>query len=200
MKKLFLMLMTASFIFLTATIATAGEVKVAPYTGDAIGKIGILSESNSDHNLTTVRDQGDNVIITITKVRLTPIGKDTDGDDLVTPETVELYSGIMDAAGVKAPFAIAKVVNGTATFTIPNSAKVAKCPVIEHLWGRGNGGKMALVHDPLDPWVISDKGDLNTLAIGLVMYPDSQTIPLGSLDEGKLTQGKHPELAPPAKK
>jgi len=164
-----------SFIFLAIGIAMAG-----------------------DHNLTSVKNDGDNVIVAIANVRLTPIGVNTKGDNLTTPETLELYSGIMDADGVKSPFAIAKVVDGMVTFTIPNSAKVAKCPVVEHVWGLSPDKNFALVIDPADPWAcykIKDGGvpDLGTLAIGIIMYPDQSTAPLKPY--GKLPQGEHPELA-----
>lgn len=171
-KKLFLMV---SFIFLTIGIAMA----------------------ESGHNLTSVRDDGDSVIVTIANIRMTPIGKNTEGKDLIVPEVVELYSGIMDANGIKKPFAIANVVNGVATFQITNSAKVAGVPVIEHLWSLSPDKKFALVIDPADPWacykVNNGTPDLNTLAIGIIMYPDQPTAPLKPY--GKLPQGEHPELA-----
>jgi len=64
-----------------------------------------------------------------------------------------------------------------------------------------------LVLDPNDPWVSyktalvggyktisGEKADLETLIIGLAMYPNKPTVPLKSLGKGKLVQGKHPEL------
>lgn len=169
--------------------------QTVPYTPNLIDNVG------GGHNLTSVRDEGIMLItITITNVRLTPIGVNTRGKDLATPQTVELYSAIMDAAGVRAPFAVARVVNGTAIFFIPNTAKYAGVSVVEHIWGRGNGGIMALVHDPADPWVCYKQNsggapNLETLAIGIVMYPDGRpTVPLMSLGLGKLDAGKHPEL------
>lgn len=181
-------------VALIASTALAG--KIAPYTVDAIDNV---TAAGSGNNLTSVRDDGDTVVITITSVSLSPMGVNTDGKNLAKAETVELYSAIMDAAGIRSPFVVADVANGTATFRIPNTAKRAGVPVVEHLWGRGNGGKMALVHDPKDPWVIyypKDDGspDLNTLAIGLVMYPNGRTKSLKELGLGKLDQGQHPEL------
>ena len=165
---------------------------VTPYDADAIKSVGSLG-IGIGNMLTSVSDDGNDVIITLTNVRFSPIGRDTQGKDLTTGSALALYSGIMDAKGSKEPFIIAKVVNGNATFRIPNSAKVVGTPVVEHIWGRTTDGRLALVHDLQDPFVVSDNGDLNTLAIGIVMYPDRPTVSLKSF--GKLDQGVHPELA-----
>ena len=165
---------------------------VTPYDANAIKDVGSLG-IGTGHMLTAVSDNGSDVIITLTNVRFTPIGVDTKGEDLTTADTVALYSGIMDAKGSKEPFIIAKVVGGKATFRIPNSAKVVGVPVVEHIWGRSADNRLALVHDPADPFVVSEDGDLNTLAIGIVMYPNAPTVSLKPF--GKLDQGVHPELA-----
>lgn len=182
-------------LVLAGFVASATMAQTAAYTPDMINNV---KGSGSGHNLTSVQDEGSEVVLTISNVRLTPIGVDTGGKDLVTPHDVELYSAIMDAAGVKEPFVIAPVVDGTAKFHIPNSAKIAGVPVVEHIWGRGNNATKALVHDPADPWVCyktnaDGSPNLETLAIGLVMCPNGPTKPLKSL--GKLDQGKHPELS-----
>ena len=192
-NKIFWLIVVLFFFAGFAVIANAGSV--VPYTPDMIEGV---RGGGSGHNLTSVRDEGNEVVLTISNVRLTPIGRDTKGRDLAMPRDVELYSAIMDAAGVKKPFVVAPVIDGTATFRIPNSAHMAGVPVVEHIWGRANGGdSMALVHDPNDPWVAykirNGHPNLNTLAIGLVMCPNGSTKPLKSL--GKLDQGKHPELA-----
>lgn len=152
-----------------------------------------ISGVEGSHTLTAVSDQGSDVVITLTNVRTTQMGVDTKGQDLNAPTAIALYSGIMDAKGVQKPFVVAPVVNGTATFRIPNIAKVAGVPVVEHLWGRSTDGKRALVHDPADQFVVSKGGDLNTLCIGIVMFPNGPTVSLKPF--GKLDQGKHPELA-----
>lgn len=187
MKKMVILLA----IIAVAFIGTAQAVETVKYTVDAIDSVG-------SHNLITVRDDGDSVVIILNNVRLSPLGKDTEGNGLVVARTVELYSAILDSNGVKEPFIAAKVINGKAEFRIPNTAKRAGMPVVEHIWGMGNNGMMALVIDPADPWACfkleGGNPDLNTLAIGLVMYPDGPTKPLKSLGLGKLEQGKHPEL------
>jgi len=196
MKRIF----TAAVLFLAmAAVSFLGTAQATPQvaTYDA-GTVNKIASPSTGHELTTVSDDGNFVVITIKNVRLTPVGVDTKGKNLEATDTIELYSGIMDAAGIKAPFAVAKVVNGTATFRIPNSAKAVGVPVVDHIWGRYGSGK-ALVHDPADPWVCykthaDGSPDLNTLAIGLVMYPNKATVPLMSLGNGKLDQGKHPEL------
>lgn len=188
MKKNFgiIMAMVAGLFF----IGSAGAV--TPYDANAIKDVGTLG-SGTGHMLTSVSDDGADVVITLTNVRFTPIGKDTKGKDLTTADSVALYSGIMDAKGSKEPFVVAKVVNGKAIFRIPNTAKIAWVPVVEHIWGRSADGRLALVHDPADPFVVSKDGDLNTLAIGIVMYSKAATVSLKPF--GKLDQGQHPELA-----
>lgn len=173
------------FMLGTAMAATA-------YNPNVIEKVGSTG-SGIGHMLTSVRDVGNEVEITLTNVCTTPIGVDTKGEGLETPTAIALYSAIMDAAGQKEAFVVASVNNGTAVFRIPNTAKVAGVPVVEHLWGRSTDGKLALVHDPADQFVVSKNGDLNTLAIGIVMYPNAPTVSLKPF--GKLDQGKHPELA-----
>lgn len=195
MKKQFgiMSAIVVGLFFVGSAMASGGAKSpvVVPYDSKAIE--GVTVGTGAGHMLTTVSDDGADVVITLTNVRLTPIGKDTKGNDLTAADIVALYSGIMDAKGAKEPFAIAKVVSGKATFQIPNSAKVVGVPVVEHLWGRSADGKLALVHDPADPFVVSKDGDLNTLAIGIVMYPNGRTVSLKPY--GKLDQGKHPELA-----
>lgn len=175
-----------AMFFLCSSAMAASTVK---YDAGDVPQLG----SGSGHMLTSVSDDGAEVVITLTNVRFTPIGVDTKGENLTTADVVALYSGIMDAKGSKEPFVIAKVVNGRATFRIPNSARIAGVPVVEHFWGRSADGRLALVHDPADPFVVSNNGDLNTLAIGIVMYPNGPTVSLKPF--GKLEQGKHPELA-----
>lgn len=187
MKKNFgiIMAMVVGLFFVSSARA------VTSYDPNAIKGMGSIS--GTGHMLTSVSDDGADVIITLTNIRFTPIGKDTKGEGLTTADTVALYSGIMDAKGSKEPFVIAKVINGKATFRIPNTAKIAGVPVVEHIWGRSADGRLALVHDPSDPFVVSKDGDLNTLAAGIVMYPNAPTVSLKPF--GKLDQGPHPELA-----
>lgn len=173
MKKA--LLLVVSFIFLTIGIATADV-----------------------HNLTSVKDDADSVIITITNVRMTPIGKNTEGKNLFMPDTVDIFSGVQDADGIKTPIASVKIIDGQGSFKIPNWAKEKKVSYVEHLSGLSPDKKFALVIDPADPWAsykVKDGGvpDLNTLAIGIIMYPDRSTAPLKPY--GKLPQGEHPELA-----
>ena len=188
MKKHFgiLLAMVAVLIFSGTAMA------VTPYDANAIKDVGSLG-IGTGHMLTSVADDSGYIVITLTNVRFTPIGEDTQGKNLTIADTVALYSGIMDAKGSKEPFVIAKVVGGKAIFRIPNAALVAALPVVEHIWGRSADGRLALVHDPADPFVVSKDGDLNTLAIGIVMYPNAPTVSLKPF--GKLDQGVHPELA-----
>lgn len=174
------------FLMFGSTMASA-----ATYDPNVIHEIG-GSGSGVGHMLTSVRDVGDEVEITLTNVRVGPIGEDTQGERLDPVTAIALYSGIMDAAGQKEPFVVAPVNNGVAVFRIPNTAKIAGVPVVEHLWGRSVDGRMALVHDPNDPFVVSENGNLQKLAIGLVMRPNRPTVSLKPY--GKLDQGKHPEL------
>lgn len=185
MKKQFgiMLAMVAGLIFSVSAMA------ITPYDVATVPQLG----SGSGNMLTAVSDDGNDVIVTLTNIQFTPIGVDTGGEGLTIADTVALYSGIMDAKGVKEPFVVASVTGGKVTFRIPNSAKVVGVPVVEHIWGRSVDGRLALVHDPADPFVVSDNGDLNTLAIGIIMYPNGQTVSLKPF--GKLDQGKHPELA-----
>lgn len=198
MKTFIAAVLFLAMVAVVSTGAAKAEVKTATYDANAINKM--TDPSASGHNLTSVKDDGNFVIITIKNVRLTPIGIDTHGNDLEATQTIELYSGVMDAAGVKVPFTVAPVVGGVATFRIPNSAKQVGVPVVDHIWGRyGGANGKALVHDPADPWTcyktnMGGSPDLNTLAIGLAMFPNKGTVPLMSLGYGKLDQGKHPEL------
>ncbi|KKP82801.1 MAG: hypothetical protein UR82_C0031G0009 [Candidatus Moranbacteria bacterium GW2011_GWF1_35_5] len=179
--------MVVGIFFLCGSAMAASTVK---YDAIDIPQLG----AGTDHMLTSVSDDNEgNVVVTLTNVRFTPIGVDTKGENLTTADAVVLYSGIMDAKGIREPFVVAKVINGKATFRIPNSARVAGVPVVEHFWGRSADGRLALVHDPADPFVVSNNGDLNTLAIGIVMYSNAPTVSLKPF--GKLDQGKHPELA-----
>lgn len=186
-KQAMSILAVMAMFFICGSVMAASTVKY-----DVAGDVPHLG-SGSGHMLTAVIDDGAEVVVTLTNVRFTPIGVDTKGDNLTTDTVLALYSGIMDAKGVKEPFVIAKVVGGKATFRIPNSARVVGVPVVEHFWGRSADGRLALVHDPADPFVVSNNGDLDTLAIGIVMYPNSRTVSLKPF--GKLDQGKHPELA-----
>lgn len=171
------------------SIFCGSAMAVTPYDATDVPQLGV----GAGNMLTSVSDDGNDFIVTLTNVRFTPIGVDTKGENLTNADAVALYSGIMDAKGVKEPFVVASVTGGKVTFRIPNSARVVGVPVVEHLWGRSADGKLALVHDPADPFVVSENGDLNTLAIGVVMYPNAPTVSLKPL--GKLDQGKHPELA-----
>lgn len=146
----------------------------------------------------TVEDLGNAVKISIKNPRFTPAGKNIDRKEWSMPEKVYLYSGILDAANIKKAFVEAKVINGDIEFTVPNSGKIANVAVVEHIWGFSSDRKMALVLDPNDSWVCfkarnDGTPDLNTLAIGIIMYPNGPTKPLKPF--GKLPQGKHPELA-----
>ncbi|KKP67098.1 MAG: hypothetical protein UR66_C0022G0003 [Candidatus Moranbacteria bacterium GW2011_GWE1_35_17] len=182
-----IMMVVVAVMFLSASAMASEKIQsVIPYETGAIQALG-------GHTQTAVKDDGDNVVITFFGVYLSPIGKDTKGRDLKAAEAIALYSGVMDAKGAKKPFAIAEVKNGNVTFAIPNSARVAGVPVVEHLWGRSADDKMALVHDPADPFVVSKDGSLQKLAVGIVMHPNCQTESLKPF--GKLDQGPHPELA-----
>lgn len=169
---------------------------VTPYDASDIPELGVGGE----HMLTTVTDNGNKVVITLTNVRLSPVGKDTAGKDLEPATHIALYSGNMHAKGVYEPFAILPVTGGKVTCTIPNGAQKAGVPVVESIWGRGIVDKQidedkALVHDPKDPWVIAYNDDLNKLAIWFVMYPNKPTVPARSIFGNKPIQGKHPELS-----
>lgn len=187
-----IMAMVAGLIFTGSAMAA----NTIPYNADDIPELGV----GSDHALTTITDDGNNVVITLTNVRLSPVGKDTAGEDLKPATHIALFSGNMHAKGAREPFAIVPVVGGKLTFSIPNGAKKSGVPVAESIWGRGIVGnqineKMALVQDPLDPWVIAYNDDLQQLAIWFVMYPNKPTVPARSFFGNKPVQGKHPKLA-----
>lgn len=175
MKKITSFIFVLSFIFIAMAIADTG------------------------HNLTSVKDDGSDVVITLANVRLTPIGVNTEGKNLTVPDTtVDIFSSVQDADGIKTPIASVKIVNGKGSFKVPNWAKEKQVSCVEHLWGLSPDKKFALIIDPADPWAcykIKAGGvpDLGTLAIGIVMYPDQITVPLKPY--GKLAQGEHPELA-----
>ena len=155
-----------------------------------------------------VKDQGDRIQITILNPRVTPKGNTK--DDLKAAVRIKAASGILHAARKNEIFADAQVVEGRATFTLLNYGKAAGVPVVEHLWfyaEAADGTTGYVPPDPDDPWVVyetqafggyqtksGEKADLETLAVGLVMYPDKPTVPLKSLGKGKLKQGRHPEL------
>lgn len=156
---------------------------------------------DSGNLIIEVKDNGDRIDLTITNPRLTQKGS-TDDRDLKMAVRVKLASGILDAAGKKPYFAVESVKDGRVEFSIPNFAKAIKSPVVEHIWGyaeAADGTVGYLVLDPKDSWVCYKEKtmggpDLETLAIGLVMYADKATSPLKSLGQGKLVQGRHPEL------
>jgi len=142
--------------------------------------------------------------VTMANPLLTPFG-DTKGKGLVPAVEVAFGSGLLDAkhGKGKAYFYKGQVVNNTLTVIYPNPAIQAGQPVAEHHWGRGksaSGTSLYLVHDPNDIWVVYELNkdgspNLNTLAIGIVYFPDGRVIPLKSLGLGKIKQGVHPELA-----
>jgi len=147
-----------------------------------------------------VEEKEGRVYITITNPLITPKG-DTKGKGLKPAVRLKMASGILDAAGKKPYFAVVQVTDGKAEFDLPNFAKAVKEPIVEHVWGYGessDGSVGYLVLDPESSWVSyetkDDKPDLETLAIGLVMYPDKQVEPLKALGKGKLVQGRHSEL------
>jgi hypothetical protein len=172
-------------------------VAYQPPTGSSTASVFSEPASGADlsipHNITKIRDiSSEEIEITLMYVRATPIGRDTKGLDLITPQTVELYSGIAHRKGVKAPFTIAPVVDGTSTFRIKNPARglPAGKGASEHIWGRINNGQLALVHDPADEAVVYEERDpLQTLAIGFIAFPDRPTILTKSLGMGKIPAG-----------
>jgi len=148
-----------------------------------------------------IKDDGDRIYLTITNPLLTQKG-DSSGKNLKPAIRVKLASGILDAAGKKPYFAISEVKDGKAEFSLPNFAKAIKSPVVEHIWGyaeAADGTVGYLLLDPKNAWVCYKEKtmggpNMDTLAIGLTMYPDKKTVPLKSLGKGKLIQGRHPEL------
>ena len=159
---------------------------------------GIGSATNST---IAVEEKEGRVYITITNPLITPKG-DTKGKGLKPAVRIKLASGILDAAGKKPYFAVVQVNDGQARFDLPNFAKSVNEPVVEHIWGYGeaaDGTVGYLVLDPKDEWVCYKEKtmggpDLETLAIGLVMYPDKPVVSLKSIGKGKLVQGRHPNL------
>jgi len=152
------------------------------------------------------------IYYTITNPFLTPKG-DTKGKELRPAAVLKIASGILDDKGLKPYFVLVNVKNGKAEFSHPNypHAEGVEVPIVEHLWGVGNtadGNFFGhLVLDPNHPGVCYDtvtfggfltesgeRADLETLAIGIAMFPDKPAVWLKSLGKGKLVQGKSPEL------
>jgi len=148
---------------------------------------------------------GNRFEVTLDDVKLTPKG----GKALFDADVVRIASGILDAAKPSGNKKVAseyvvevRPVNGKVVFTIANYAKAAGITVVEHIWGIGKtkGDAMVkyLVLNPESPWVIYEtswgKPDMETLAIGILMCPDGRAVPVKSLSQGKIKQGKHPEL------
>lgn len=152
-------------------------------------------------SIITLKEENDRIYITVTNPMLTPKGN-TEGKGLKLAARLKLASGILDAAKKKPYFAVVQVGDSKAEFSLPNFAKAINEPVVEHIWGYGeadDGTIGYLVLDPNNEWVSYDTDasgnpDLETLAIGLVMYPDKSVAPLKSLGKGKLVQGRHPGL------
>ena len=145
-----------------------------------------------------VKDIGDRVHVTILNPAMASMKK-----KVKSAVRIKLASGILHAAG-KRNFYFADIVvkKGRAEFSLPNYAKGVKEPVVEHIWGYAESADNDVgffLLDPKNKWIIyeMDLGAvvMDTLAIGLVMYPNKPTIPLKSLGLGKLKQGRHPELA-----
>lgn len=149
---------------------------------------------------------GDQFEVALYNVKLTPKGV---SETLYDAKVVRIASGILDAAmasgnrNVASPYITdAEVTGGKAIFQLANYAKTAVTPIVEHLWGIGTAGDNQikfLVLNPNSVWVVYEnrggKPDLDTLAIGLVMCPNGKVIPLKNVGQGKLKQGRHPELA-----
>ncbi|NQV00630.1 MAG: hypothetical protein HQ537_00700 [Parcubacteria group bacterium] len=220
MKRLFkLIAMIATAFFLIsgcAAIQKKGttknwekEVKEIMNTGVTEADPNVLAKDSK--SVITVEDIGDRVYYTITNPWLTPKG-DTKGKNLKRAVKLKIASGILDAKGKNPYFTMVEVKDNKAEFSLPNfaRAKGVKVPVVEHGWGYGqaaDGTVGYLVLDPNSPWVVyktkafgghltesRDRADLETLAIGSVMYPGKPTAPLKAIGKGKLKQGMHPEL------
>ena len=142
---------------------------------------------------------GNRFEVTFYDVKLTPKG----GKALFDAEIVRIASGVLHAAKVsgnkkvESEYVVEKIDTcgiDKMVFTIANYAKAAGIPVVEHLWGIGKtkGDAMVkyLVLNPESPWVIYEtsrgKPNLETLAIGIVMYPDGKAVPVKSLGQGKI--------------
>ncbi|MBU1177102.1 MAG: hypothetical protein ABIG88_03700 [Patescibacteria group bacterium] len=156
------------------------------------------------------KEKNDRIYYTITNSLLTPKG-DTKGENLKPAVRLKIASGILDAKRKDPYFAEVIVKDGKAEFSHPNyaRAKGVNVPVVEHLWAVGSTADSFfgyLVLDPDDPAVCyetkiggystksGESANLETLVIGVVMYPDKPTVWLKSLGKGKLIQEKHPEL------
>jgi len=191
--------------------AARGKVQIKEEMSRPISSVPTSADLGGDITRIRVEDRSDRVYVTITNPRITPAGTgDTKGEGLKTATEVKIASGILDAAGKDPYFVLVKIKNGWVSYDIPNYAQRAGVPVIEHNWGIGiayDGAAGHLVLDPNDPWVSyktalvggyktisGEKADLETLIIGLAMYPNKPTVSLKSLGKGKLVQGKHPEL------
>lgn len=134
---------------------------------------------------------------------VTPIGVNTEGKNLVPAQTIEVHSGFKELSGKDSLVAKMEVKDNKISFVYPNVAYLKEsAPAVEHLWLRAvdvDGNYGAGVLDPKDPLVVyntdNEDPDLETLAIGFVMYPDGTAKPLKELGQGKLVQGFHPELS-----
>lgn len=201
MRRIIFFVLTLLVFLSAATVVVADSEGVVPYDPAVIDKMSVASSDG--HTLTSVKTKGDQVVVSLKNVLFTPQGVDTKGEGLERAATLYVFSGLMDAAGIRRPFAAVSVSpQGEAEFSFPNTATRKGVPVVEHLWGRSGpdqrpGFSFALVHDPEDPWVVqgltNSQPDLNKLAIGVLMCPDGQVKPLKPL--GKISQGPHPELA-----
>lgn len=179
-----------------ATMSWAGweeDIRVA--MKDAIG-----TSANSAIMVATDTDGG--VIVSISNPHLTPKGN-TKGKKLMPAASIRIASGYLATLSKNSPYIneILEVRGGVARHSMANYA-IRGVPFVEHLSGIGlsfDGKPGYLVLDPNDPWVVYEirrgKPDFDTLVIGIVMYPDGRVIPLKSFGLGKLSCGKHLELA-----
>jgi hypothetical protein len=202
----------ASLMFLPAVVAAESwqdEVKremAAPVSVDpAPDQVPTLATSGA----LSLRDEGDEVVVTITDPMLTP-KEDTRGQGLYPAAKLKIPSAVMDAKGLNPYFALVEVKDGKTEYRFKNWAKVAKLPVAEHNYPIGFGKNNEpgyLVLNPDDPGVVystvdgtyktksGEMANLKTLAIGIVMYPDKPSVWMKSLGKGKILQGKRLELA-----
>ncbi|MBI2459470.1 MAG: hypothetical protein HYV53_02875 [Parcubacteria group bacterium] len=208
MKKLFMAVLIALAAMFCQSAQAAEEWVPnmdAPVVGDVPTDVTNLGGSAIDIKPV---EGGNRFEITFYGVKVTPRG----GPALYDAEIVRIASGILDAAKASgnkkvASEYVADVVpsaNGVVNFTTLNYAMATSVPVVEHLWGigktKGDNQVKYLVLNPDSPWVCYEtlgngKPNLETLAIGILMCPDGQAVPLKSLGKGKIKQGKHPELA-----
>jgi len=197
------MAVTVCLFFLGACSSSLENVK-AGEPNEIIKDKKVTLMDSSDLNIDSgiqVRDQGDRIQVVINNPLVTPRGI-TKWSDLKKAVKVKAASGILHAAGKYEIFAVAEVKNGKSVFSLLNYGKASNDPVIEHLWfyaEASDGSNGYVVMDPKDPWISYEtKSDgspnLETLAVGLVMYPDKPTVPLKSLGKGKLKQSQYPEL------